>query len=92
MRTASKVDANQRQIVSTFRQAGASVEILSGVGRGCPDLAVGYHGQDVFVEVKDKRGTLTPDQIVWHKAWRGRPVAIVRSSMDAVKLLNEMTT
>ena len=91
MRIAAKIDNNQRAIIATLRSAGASVMVLSGVGHGCPDLLVGYHGHDALAEVKDKRGKLTPDQIVWHRRWRGRPVRIVRTCMDAVKMLNEIT-
>ncbi len=90
MRQAAKTDSNQKAIVATFRSAGASVMVLSSVGHGCPDLLVGYHGRDALVEVKGAKGKRTPDQIVWHREWYGRPVRIVRTCMDAIDLLNKV--
>lgn len=40
----SKVDANQGEIVDALRAMNASVQSLSDVGRGCPDLLVGHEG------------------------------------------------
>ena len=75
-RRAAKVDANQPEIVAALRRAGCSVEHLHAVGAGCPDLLVGYRGQNYLVEVKDgakppSARHLTPDQVEWHAAWRG---------------------
>ena len=72
----------------TFRYAGASVLILSAVGKGCPDLLVGWRGENLLVECKTKRGTLTPDQKRFFLCWRGN-VAVVRNPLEAVELLNE---
>ena len=81
MRRAAKVDANQPQIVAALRDVGASVQPLHSVGKGCPDLAVGFRGQNHFLEVKDgslspSRRQLTPDQQVWHRDWRGNVVTV----------------
>lgn len=40
----AKTDANQQQIVQTFRDAGCSVAITSNVHNGYPDLTVGLKG------------------------------------------------
>lgn len=93
MRRAAKVDDNQSEIVDALRRAGCSVCILSGVGRGCPDLAVGLRGRTYMLEIKDGRKSpskqrLTPDEQAWHDAWRGH-AAVVRSvdeALDAVGL------
>ena len=37
-RTRGRVDQNQKDIVEGLRSVGASVEILSNVGGGVPDL------------------------------------------------------
>ena len=84
MRRAAKVDSIQPAIVSALRKAGASVEPLHMVGRGVPDLLVGLAGRTMLVEVKTGNGGLTDDQVVWHRMWRGSPVAIVRSVEDAL--------
>jgi len=53
---ARKVDANQAEIVAALVSAGAMVQSMASVGRGCPDLLVGHNGRWVVMEVKD--GTL----------------------------------
>lgn len=83
MRRAAKIDANHDQIVSVARAYGATVQSLAAVGRGCPDLLIGYRGHTLLVEVKD--GTkppsarqLTNQQLDWHANWKGGTVAIIK--------------
>ena len=88
---ASRVDVNQAEIVTAFRSAGASVQQLHSVGRGCPDLLVGFGGRNLLIECKDgdkcaSKRRLTPDQVEWHRTWRGR-VAIVENPEAAVAVL-----
>ena len=83
MRRAARIDANQPEIVAYLRACGASVQPLHMVGGGCPDLACGYQGRTVLIEVKDgsqppSRRKLTPDEQRWHEEWRG-DVEIVES-------------
>lgn len=68
------VDANQRAIVYTLEAAGATVVSLHEVGRGCPDLLVGFRGINYLMEVKnpETHGRLTKQQLAWHAAWRGQ--------------------
>jgi NAD dependent epimerase/dehydratase family enzyme len=47
-----RVDNNQKTLIHTFICMGASVLNLSTVGRGCPDLLIGYKGKSVLVEIK----------------------------------------
>lgn len=87
MRTASKTDGNQEDIVSFLRKIGASVQILSMVGKGCPDLLVGFRGKNYLLEIKKASGgKLTKDQIPWHMGWSGQ-VAIVRTKKEALEAL-----
>jgi hypothetical protein len=88
---AAKIDANQPEIVKALRTVGASVCHLHAVGRGCPDLAVGFHGINYFLEIKDgekvpSAQALTPDQITWHQEWRGQ-VVVVNSVESALKAI-----
>lgn len=87
----TKTDANQQEIIDTLRQCGAFVFDLHGVGRGCPDLLVAWHGRWMLCEVKSKDGRLTPEQAIFiGEAGRcGGEVYVLRSRMDAVKALNE---
>lgn len=82
MRRAAKVDDNQEEIVKALRAVGATVQTLAAVGKGVPDLLVGYQGKTILVEVKDGKKSpserrLTEDQLKWHGAWNGGPLAIV---------------
>lgn len=88
MRRAAKVDANQAEIVRVLRQLGASVEVTSGLGKGYPDLTVGYRGANYLLELKDGRKPpsarrLTPDEVAWHESWRGQ-VAVVKDLDEAL--------
>jgi hypothetical protein len=48
-RRASKIDANQPQVVRALQLLGCTVWSLAPVGCGCPDLLVGFRVGDVVV-------------------------------------------
>lgn len=88
VRRAAKVDANQSDIVKALRAVGATVQVLSDVGKGCPDLLVGRAGKNYLLEIKDgdkakSKRKLTPDQVEWHQEWCGQ-VAVVECVDDAL--------
>ena len=85
-----RVDKNQRDIVAALRDLGASVQCLHVIGRGCPDLLIGFRGVNLLAEVKDGAGTLTDDEKNWHASWRGQ-IVIVRTVDDALALLGVVT-
>lgn len=90
MRRAAKVDATQDAIVSALRAAGVTVQSLAAVGQGVPDLLCGWRGEIWLVECKDgakppSKRVLTPDQVAWIDAWRGRPVVIACGPDDALR-------
>ncbi len=77
MRRAAKTDDNQFAIVTSLRRMGYSVLILSGVGKGCPDICVGLNLTNWLFEIKDdskpkSRQALTVDEKVFHSMWRGQ--------------------
>ena len=82
-----RVDENQKTIVHTFIALGASVLNLSTVGRGCPDLLIGYRGKSVLVEVKAPKGTFTDPQIKFMQEWRGGAVSRIDSVDAAIRLI-----
>jgi hypothetical protein len=86
MRRAARVDANQDEIVSALRSVGAAVQSLAAVGRGVPDLLVGYRGELYLLEVKMPGETLTPRELTWHTLWQGY-AAIVYSAEGAIDIL-----
>ncbi len=98
MRRAARTDENQTDIVKALRALCGpdAVESLAAVGKGVPDLLVGFQGRNILLEVKRPLGPrggkdgrkLTPDQVIWHANWRGQ-VAVVRSVDEAVKAVLE---
>lgn len=91
MRIASRVDANQPKIVKALRELGCSVQSMAAIGKGCPDLLVGYRGRNIIMEIKDgdkfpSERRLNPDQQIWHEDWKGQ-VDKVENIEQAKKLL-----
>lgn len=88
---AAKIDANQNEIVEALRKIGCSVQILSSVGKGCPDILVGKNGVNYLIEIKDgnkpkSAQKLTSDQVEWHEKWNGS-VVVVNSAEQALKIV-----
>lgn len=91
MRRARRVDLSQKRIVQALRDAGATVEVLSDVGRGVPDLLVGIRMRNFLFEVKNPGGppsknALTPVEASWHREWRGE-VVVVTTPEEAIEAL-----
>jgi hypothetical protein len=89
---AAKIDANQEAVVTALRTAGASVQSLASVGKGVPDLLVGYKGQTLLMEIKDgfkapSARLLTEDQLRWHHNWLGGALAVVDSPDAALRMI-----
>lgn len=90
----ARVDAAQPAIVDALRAAGATVTSLAPIGKGCPDLVVGYLGTTSLLEVKtarrrvvDPHRDLTPAELRWLAAWRGAPAHVVYTPDEAVALV-----
>lgn len=86
MRINARVDSNQREITLALRAAGATVENIAPLGKGRPDLLVGYHGNNYLLEVKSKGGKLTPAEEEWHIKWRGQK-SIVFTTTEALRAI-----
>lgn len=87
-----RVDANQQQIIKALRKIGATVQPLHEVGKGCPDILVGFKGKNHLFEIKDGKKPpsatrLTPDEKRWHESWRGSIQVIYRVE-DAIRYMN----
>ena len=87
-RTAARVDSNQAEIVEALRGAGASVQSLATIGKGCPDLVAAKWPHVWMIEVKGPKGKLTPDQVEWIGNWKG-VVHIVRTAEEALTLVGD---
>jgi Holliday junction resolvase len=88
MTYAKRVDANQSTLVNWLRSQGASVQPLHAVGKGVPDLLVGFGCVNILIEVKMPDGDLTPDQVTWHREWRGT-VHLARTIEDCQRILDQ---
>jgi len=84
MRYAARVDANQAQIVSALRGAGAYVWII-----GLPvDLLVGYNNQTYLVEIKDgPKKALTRLQQDFFGKWCGGGLHRIDGPDDALRMI-----
>ena len=84
MRYAARVDANQTQIVSALRAAGAYVWII-----GLPvDLLVGYKNHTFLVEIKtDSKKRLTKLQADFFENWSGSTLCRVDNPEAALRMI-----
>ena len=84
MRRAARVDANQEQIVSALRGAGAYVWII-----GLPvDLLVGYKNHTFLVEIKtNSKKRLTKLQADFFENWSGSTLARIDSPEAALRMI-----
>lgn len=85
-----KVDSNQTKVVKALREFGCSVQHLHAVGRGCPDIVVGYKDRNYLLEIKDGEKKLTPDQVIWHYDWKGQ-VEVVTSPEQAIETIKKLS-
>ena len=83
-------DANHAAIVRQFEVLFCSVLDLHSNGGGCPDLLIGCAGVSALVEIKTEDGALRPNQVTFHRNWRGGKVRIVRSPEEAIEHVIEM--
>ena len=88
MRRAARTDDNHADVVEALTKSGMRVQTLAAVGKGVPDLLVGFRGINCLLEVKDgdkvpSARRLTADEMRWHGAWAGQ-VIVVESAEDAV--------
>ena len=91
MRFRAASDGNQPAIIKALRDAGATVTPCHAVGKGFPDLVVGFCGVNYLIEVKDPsqpkhRHELTDPQVKWHGEWQGQ-VAKVFTADEALRVI-----
>lgn len=96
MRVRARRDANHTDIVGTFRACHCSVLDTASLGKGAPDIVVGVNAETtLLVEIKDgkkppSQRKLTPDELAFMQAWRGKYV-IIESVDDVINLLKELS-
>lgn len=75
-RYAAKRDANERDIIDALEKVGCAVEQLDVV-----DLLVFRAGEFRLLEVKARKGKLTPRQVAFRRRF---PVHVVRTPREAL--------
>ena len=90
---ARRVDINQTALRRLWLSVGGSWLSIAPEHGGEPDALVGWRGRDQLVEIKrpdngPARKRPRPNQAEWHRAWRGRPVAVV-TCFDDLRALFE---
>jgi Holliday junction resolvase len=81
-----RVDANQREVVDALRKFGCTVQCLHMVGKGCPDLLVGYQGMNILIEVKVGDAKQTQAEKEWSETWKG-DYSIARTPGHAIEIV-----
>ena len=92
---AKRVDANQPDVVSALRGAGAFVRPTHAAGEGFPDIVAAHRGRWHFFEVKSsdaaaRRKGLTAERQAHFReqaGTRGCVVHVVTTPEDAVRCL-----
>lgn len=88
---ARKIDDNQNLIVKQLRKMGASVAITSMIGKGFPDLVIGFRDKNYLIELKDgtkskSRKELTVDERRFFITWRGQ-IEICENLDEILKII-----
>ena len=96
MRVRARKDSNHTEVVTAFRDLGATVLDTAQLGNGAPDIIVGMSGQTVSIEIKDgakppSARKLTPDEVKFHDEWKGW-IEIVYSIDDVVNIVKRMVS
>ena len=92
MKYGAKKDANHKEIVDALTKAGAYVLDMSHVGRGFPDLIVGFQSKTILMEIKNPktaygRKGLNDNQLKWKESWIGGPYCVVDSIDSALRMI-----
>lgn len=88
-----RTDSNQKKIMDMCRSIPTlSVFSTHTIGKGFPDIIIGYRGKNYLFEIKDgekpKSATkLTEAEREFHRRWNGH-VAIAYSFDDILNALN----
>tara|TARA_R110000787_G_scaffold105550_1_gene212956 strand:- start:887 stop:1174 length:288 start_codon:yes stop_codon:yes gene_type:complete len=95
MRIKARVDSNQKDIVSQLRKIGCSVLHTHQLGKGAPDIIIGYNSRNYLVEIKDgskplSQQKLTKDEVKFQSEWKGTYIVINNfDDLKGIILLDE---
>lgn len=89
-----RTDANQKEIMDRLRTIpNVSVVSTHIIGKGFPDIIVGYKGLNYMIEIKDgaknpSQRKLTADEVVFHMRWKGR-IDVCKSFEEVWTLISQ---
>ncbi len=92
MRIAARIDENQPAIVDELREyQDVTVHSTAQLGKGFPDIIVGYNGRNYLFEIKNpekppSKRKLTPDEDRWHRDWMGQ-VHTIETVSDCLQVM-----
>ena len=87
-----RTDANHKELIDLIRQIpAASVFSTHEIGKGFPDIVVGYKGLNYIFEIKDGKKSpsqkkLTKAELKFHSIWTGQ-VNVVENLDDVLKII-----
>lgn len=87
-----RTDRNHAEIINALRKIpNLSVFSTHEVGKGFPDIVVGYKGINYLIEIKDgnkppSARKLTDAELQFHSNWRGQ-IKIVNNLDEVLNLL-----
>lgn len=87
-----RTDRNHAEIINALRKIpNISVFSTHEVGKGFPDIVVGYKGVNYLIEIKDgnkppSARKLTDAELQFHSNWRGQ-IKIVNNLDEVLNLL-----
>ena len=87
-----RTDRNHSEIINAIRKIpNISVFSTHEVGKGFPDIVVGYKGINYLIEIKDgnkppSARKLTDAELQFHSNWRGQ-IKIVNNLDEVLNLL-----
>jgi hypothetical protein len=87
-----RTDRNHSEIINALRKIpNLSVFSTHEVGKGFPDIVVGYKGVNYLIEIKDgnkppSARKLTDAELQFHSNWRGQ-IKIVNNLDEVLNLL-----
>ena len=92
---AARVDQNQKDVIAEIRSAlkGCTVTDLSAVGKGMPDIIIGWKNRNWLIEIKNPKQKpsdrkLSDAQVRWHGKWAGQ-AHVAHSASEAIAVIAE---
>ena len=87
-----RTDSNHAEIIKALRKIpNMSVFSTHEVGKGFPDIVIGYKGINYLIEIKDgnkppSARKLTDSEVKFHNDWKGQ-IKIVNNLDEVLNLL-----